>query len=251
MWEDPRPPSGRRETKVVQLLRTGGAAWGVTETRSAFVYPRSLRPLRRIAGLGAGGDDVGADGEDPKGLEVSQLLDTVFPRQLGRDDDNNNDGGNANTTTYNNSNNIGTTTSTSTSTNTITINNGKKINNDKTLRNNGRTTNVLGVAGRAGSTAPSSNDNDNISAATRATGSTGNTPPIIARCRGKSAPKDREARDRGAKKSRKVKTGRTTARPVFYPYGNGNTAPSSGGVVYGGYMLSYSIIPQVRHTALS
>lgn len=49
----------------------------------------------------------------------------------------------------------------------------------------------------------------------------------------------------GAVRRRRAKTTKPLARPVFFAYGNGNTAPSTGGVVYGNYMLSHSIIPQV------
>lgn len=196
MWEDPLAPPEKSEAKAVQLLRTGGGACGVTEARSAFVYPRSLRPLKRIAGLGAGagGGDIGADGDDdPKGLEVSKLLAAVFPTQLGKghiDNDTtiNNNGSNDITinTTANYSNKTAAAT-TNNNTNTVTKINDNKIYFNNTLSNNVSTNNVLEaeVAGRVAATAPCNNDNNtSSSAATPKKDATGNTPPIISRCRG-------------------------------------------------------------------
>lgn len=169
------PPEEKRETKVVRLLRDGGDTdWGATEVRSSYVYPVSLRPLRKIAGVGArdrGGDGVApaAELKEPAGLDVSQLLDQVFPTQskVGPGDKCNS----------NDSNNI----------------------NDNNNRGN--------------ATAPGNNTN-----------------------------KSKRGEDKSGKGNENKKK---AGKPVFYPYGNANTAPSSGGVVYGGYMLSHSIIPQV------
>ena len=33
-------------------------------------------------------------------------------------------------------------------------------------------------------------------------------------------------------------------RPAFHPYGNGNTAPTVGGVVFGDYLKSHNVNPQ-------
>lgn len=194
-WRDSVPPAEeKRETKVIRLLRDGGAAdWGATEVRSSYVYPMSLRPLRKIAGVVAkGGGDIdvasAVELKEPAGLDVSQLLDKVFPTQssvrLGDDND------------------ATTTATTTTASTTINANN----NNNK-----------------GGSSATTSN----------------NKPPSE-RLRNSSKS------NRGGDKSGKG-TGDKAEKPVFYPYGNANTAPSSGGVVYGGYMLSHSIIPQVRY----
>lgn len=211
-WLDSFPPCETRETKVVRLLRTDGGAWGVTEARSAFVYPRSLGPLRKIAGIG--GDNHSSGGlEDPEGLDVTQLLDEAFPVVKGVEEGNDNSN--------------------------CDINNGKNNSSSRRSRHN-------------------NNDNNNTTdttttsrtAATSPARTAGNEPP--ADRRSKPDPEDNEAEGAtGRARRRKGKRNTTAAvlpRPIFYPYGNGNTAPSYGGVVYGGYMRSHSISPQASLT---
>lgn len=82
-WLDTFPPSEKREKKVVRLLRAGDSAWGVTESQSAFVYPQSLCPLQRIAGVKT--DSRAPAGDRACCLEVSELLDEAFPKEEEKD----------------------------------------------------------------------------------------------------------------------------------------------------------------------
>lgn len=200
------PPEEKREAKVVRLLREGDAgSWGATEARSSFVYPVSLQPLRRIAGVfaegGRGVDLVqAAEVKEPAGLDVSQLLLQVFPAK--EDDLGDNSGTNGG------SNGLTTTTTTGTGTGTGTRN------------------------GASDRTQSSSVPGDSTSSLIdRASGS-----------RSSACAHDKDRR----RKERKRDKQRTAMKPVFHAYGSANTTPPTGGVVYGGYMLSHSICPQVK-----
>lgn len=187
------PPEEKRDIKVVRLLRDGDAGlWGATEARSSYVYPVSLRPLRKIAGVVAGessgvGLDQTAGVKEPVGLDVSQLLEQVFPAATEV---------------------------------------SPRGNNSKNETSNGHNTTTT------------NNNNDNNTTGNEAVPSN-ITSPLHPPGSGK--------RGKGKGKTR------TAVKPVFHAYGSANTAPSTGGVVYGGYMLSHSICPQVsdvRHALI-
>lgn len=184
-WLDNLPSCEKRETKVIRLLRSGGSHWGVTESQAEFVYPRSLQPLRKIAGVqeDSGKDERDADSTQ-HGLEVSALLDEAFPMVEEHQEGEEQWGG--------------------------------------------------GVC--AGSAAAA---NAADLAVGKKSGTIGKPKEIII-VPGASTEEEGKARRGRRRKTKKL------AKPTFYPYGNGNTAPSAGGVVYGGYMLSHSISPQVR-----
>lgn len=78
-WAHTVPSSRQRNEKVIRLLRAEDAGWGVTESQSAFVYPHSLRPLRKIAGLETGSSDG-------NGTRVSELLEEAFPREQAEEE---------------------------------------------------------------------------------------------------------------------------------------------------------------------
>lgn len=204
-WPDDLPPSEKHETKVVRLLRSGGNHWGVTESQAEFVYPRSLRPLRKIAGRiqedGAATTtntpvmDWKGGNSTQQGLEVSALLDEVFPTvvEMKSGDERLAGGG-------------------------VCAGSSAAAAADAADLANG----CVAVDGKSGG-----NNGKSIASKTASVGLEGGTG---------------KARGGGG---RRGKAKKKLARPTFYPYGNGNTAPSAGGVVYGGYMLSHSISPQV------
>lgn len=203
-WQESIPPRGeKRETKVVRLLREGdGGSWGATEARSSFVYPVSLRPLRKIAGVlteGSSGSDLAQAAEvgGPAGMDVSQLLLQAFPAKDVNPGDNSSNG---------------LTTTNTTITDIITD------NTDTGTSNNIDYSSVPG-----GSSVPPTDR------------------PSGSRSSGRVHDKDKKRREKGDTK-------RTVVKPVFHAYGSANTAPPSGGVVYGGYMLSHSICPQVGNS---
>lgn len=197
-WEDTLPLHEKQETKVVRLLRTGGSGWGVTETRSAFVYPQSLKPLRRL--VGAKDECVTpGDAQDLAGLYVSRLLDEAFPAE---------------------------TNDTHTDSSDKVIKPEQKRSIDAESLPN---TTKNAVSGAHSSPAMERRKS-------------GKAQEVMKHENGAEA--RREGKSVGCK--RRARSMKVRSRPSFYPYGNGNTAPSSGGVIYGGYMLSHSIIPQVR-----
>lgn len=214
------PPEEKRETKVVRLLRNGDAgSWGATEACSSFVYPMSLRPLRKMAGVIADGNsgvdlDQAAEVKKPAGLDVSQLLEQVFPQAAGVSPGDG-QGRHRRDAVNPTSNDI-------------------DINKDNTDIDTGTKHDI-------------SNNNDNsstpfaggdfMSPLDRPGGGGGRGGRGGARS---SAARAKDKRGRGKGKTR------TAVKPVFHAYGSANTAPPSGGVVYGGYMLSHSICPQVR-----
>lgn len=204
------PPEEKREAKVVRLLRDGDAASsGATEARSSFVYPVSLLPLRKIAGAaaeGSGGVDLNqaAEAKEPADLDVSQLLEQVFPAATEGNPGGDHKG---------------------------SINNGTSNG----LNNNNNNNNADTDTGTRNDT---SNKNGNAAAP----GSTGHPSPLDRH--GSSGGGSNSARAQDKRGTGKGKT-RAAVKPTFHAYGSANTAPSSGGVVYGGYMLSHSISPQV------
>lgn len=201
-WRDSPPASEKRRDKVSRLLRNeSSSAWGVTEAQSSFIYPRSLDPLRRIAGVGEGeGDwshDDGTGEKEPPGLKLSHFLDEVFPMDKKH----------------------------------------HTTSNSKSSRDYIKTSNGTGTHNPATA---------NPTTVTAAEDINKKLPDSL---RGKSKPADKNGGGGGGKiKNTKnnTKNRKSLPRPIFHTYGNGNTAPSTGGVVYGAYMLSHSITPQVR-----
>lgn len=74
-WTGVIPESDKREREVACFLRTSDPGWGVTESQSAFVYPHTLRPLQKIAGLAV-------DGAQASRMGVSDLLNEAFPNKV-------------------------------------------------------------------------------------------------------------------------------------------------------------------------
>lgn len=74
IWPNVQPVLATRNEKVLRLLQARDIGWGVTETQSAFVYPHSLRPLRKIAGLQA-------ESPSGNGMNVSDVLHRAFPEE--------------------------------------------------------------------------------------------------------------------------------------------------------------------------
>lgn len=74
IWPNVQPVLAKRDEKVLRLLQARDVGWGVTETQSAFVYPHSLRPLRKIAGLQA-------ESPSGNGMNVSDVLQRAFSEE--------------------------------------------------------------------------------------------------------------------------------------------------------------------------
>ena len=196
----------KREARVQRLLQSTGPAWGGTETRSAYVYPRSLCPLRRIAGISLGvevGDERYGGQEQPTGYDVTQLLDEVFPREDAL-------------------------------ANSIKVDIGENIaaGQDQVAKSKEEASkegeSKIEKYAPTGFSIAGDAENDDGEGASR----------VASDERPKHSKRDLRASAGGSRNG-------PSDRPVFHTYGSGNTSPAVGGVVYGSYMLSHSITPQV------
>lgn len=182
----------KREARLTKLLQSPEPSWGVTETRSAFVYPRSLDPLRRVASVSFGvetNDDEKWDGRDqPSGLDVTRILDKVVPEESAKN---------------------------------------VKVDAVKRIQDARRASVSGDMKSNHGSV-------DNR-------GDRGGDRPSVPRVTTRECSKSRNRINVVGPGSGPP----TAGKPVFHTYGNGNTSPATGGVLYGNYMLSHSIVPQV------
>lgn len=194
----------KREARVTKLLQSPEPSWGVTETRSAFVYPRSLDPLWKVASVSFGveaNDDEKWDGCDqPSGSDVTRILDKVVPKESAKD------------VKVDAVKRIQDTTRASVS-GDMKSNHGRSVDRHETVTSRGSVNNR---------------------------GDRGGDRPSVPRVTTRECSKSRNHIDIVEPES-----GPTAGKPVFHTYGNGNTSPATGGVLYGNYMLSHSIVPQV------
>lgn len=190
----------KREARVTKLLQSPEPSWGVTETQSAFVYPKSLDPLRRVAsasfGVEASDDEKW---EQPSGLDVTRILDKVVPAESAKD---------------------------------VEVDAVRRIEAARQASISGdMKSNQGSVDGHETVTSRGSVNNR---------GHRDEDRPSVPRV---------TTRERSRSRNRvdvvEPGSGPTAGKPVFHTYGNGNTSPATGGVLYGNYMLSHSIVPQV------